>query len=482
MVVEELRKILARGEDIVTEYKVCENKIGKSAYETICSFSNRYGGHLILGASDDGEVVGVDPGCIKQMKTDFVNAIGDPDKMNPTLYLEIEDFEIDGKTILYIYIPISSQVEMCSNRIYDRVDSVDKDITKSTDRVAELFARKSREYTERRVFKYATLDDLRLAELMPRIKTMAQAKNPEHPWIDMNDMDILHSAGLYEDNRYLPEKGFNLACILLLGKDDVIQSSLSGYVTDCLVRRENLNRYDDREMVKTNLIDSFSRIMDFIAKHTPDSFYMEGIQSVSIRGKIAREIVSNSLAHREYDTTIPARIIIEQDRIYADNWNRSLTFGRLDPKNFSPQPKNPLIAQFFENIGYADKLGSGVRNLYHYTPIWSNGVEPELIEDEVFKTIVPLPDFFRIGVEASRSTGQDTGQDAGQDAGQVNRENRLIEFCTVPRTRKEMQDYIGIASRGYFIKSLLIPLLNSGQLKMTVPDKPNSRNQKYIKA
>ena len=157
MTIEELRKILARGEDIVTEYKACANKIGKSVYETICSFSNRYGGHLILGASDDGAVVGVDPGSVKQMKTDFVNAIGDPDKINPTLYLEIEDFEIDGKTILYVYIPISSQVEMCSNRIYDRVGSVDKDITKSTDRVAELFARKSREYTERRVYKYATI-------------------------------------------------------------------------------------------------------------------------------------------------------------------------------------------------------------------------------------------------------------------------------------------------------------------------------------
>jgi ATP-dependent DNA helicase RecG len=120
------------------------------------------------------------------------------------------------------------------------------------------------------------------------------------------------------------------------------------------------------------------------------------VQNVSIRGKIAREIVSNSLAHREYDTTVPARIIIERDRIYADNWNRSLTYGKLDPKNFSPQPKNPIIAQFFENIGYADKLGSGVRNLYHYTPIWANGALPELIDEEIFKTIVPLPESFRI--------------------------------------------------------------------------------------
>ena len=40
-------------------------------------------------------------------------------------------------------------------------------------------------------------------------------------------------------------------------------------------------------------------------------------------------------------------------------------------------------------IGYADKLGSGVRNLYKYSKIYS-GKDPEFIEGDVFKIIVPL--------------------------------------------------------------------------------------------
>jgi len=44
-----------------------------------------------------------------------------------------------------------------------------------------------------------------------------------------------------------------------------------------------------------------------------------------------------------------------------------------------------------------------------------------------------------------------------------------------------MQQHIGIASRDYFHKVFLKPLLDSGQLKMTLPDKPSSRYQKYIK-
>ena len=90
------------------------------------------------------------------------------------------------------------------------------------------------------------------------------------------------------------------------------------------------------------------------------------------------------------------RIVIESDRIYAENWNRSNRHGRIDPKNFTPDPKNPILARFFANIGRADKLGSGVRNLYKYTKIYSGG-EPELIEGDVFKTIIPLSGIGAIG-------------------------------------------------------------------------------------
>jgi len=52
----------------------------------------------------------------------------------------------------------------------------------------------------------------------------------------------------------------------------------------------------------------------------------------------------------------------------------------------------------------------------------------------------------------------------------------------VPRTREEMQSFIGIETREYFRREIVKPLLESGKLKMTIPDKPNSRNQKYVKA
>ena len=63
----------------------------------------------------------------------------------------------------------------------------------------------------------------------------------------------------------------------------------------------------------------------------------------------------------------------------------------------------------------------------------------------------------------------------------VERVKQLLEFCAEPRTRDEMQQFIGIANREYFRKTILKPLLDSKKLKMTIPDKPKSINQKYVK-
>jgi len=62
----------------------------------------------------------------------------------------------------------------------------------------------------------------------------------------------------------------------------------------------------------------------------------------------------------------------------------------INPDDFTPYPKNPVIARFFKEIGRADELGSGIRNLYKYTKIYSGGVDPQLIEADIFKIVIPI--------------------------------------------------------------------------------------------
>jgi len=87
MTTARMKQLLTDGEGLTIEYKKCQSKISASVYETVCSFSNRYGGHLVLGADDDGNVIGIDRAASKQMRKDFANTLNNSLKMSPLLYL-----------------------------------------------------------------------------------------------------------------------------------------------------------------------------------------------------------------------------------------------------------------------------------------------------------------------------------------------------------------------------------------------------------
>lgn len=205
----------------------------------------------------------------------------------------------------------------------------------------------------------------------------------------MDDFELLKSAGLYLKDPNTGKEGITLGGILIFGKEELIHAALPHHKTDAILRKENLDRYDDRDDIRVNLIQSFERLMQFIAKHLNDKFYLEGDQRISLRDKIFREAISNLLIHREFANPFPAKLIIEKDRVYIENSNKSHGNGIIDPENFSPFPKNPTIAKLFKEIGWVEELGSGVRNIYKYSKIYS-GADPVFIEGDVFKTIIPL--------------------------------------------------------------------------------------------
>ena len=389
MKTELMRQLLSKDEKITIEYKECQNGIYDDVYETVCSFSNRYGGYIIMGVKDSGIPIGLNRNMIKDMKKNFVNQLNNPDKMSPTLYLSIEELEYDGMMLLWVYVPPTSTVEKCANRIYDRNEDGDMDITDSPIQLQNMYNRKSNTYVEHKIFPYVSLDDLRL-DLMNKVRNLVKSRKPEHDWLQMSDQDILKSAGLWEKDFSSGVQGYNLAGVLLFGKDEVIRSCCPGYVTDAICRIENLDRYDDRLQVATNLIESYELLMEFVAKHTSDKFFLVDNVNTSIRDLIAREVIGNILVHRDFSSAYPAKLIIEKDWLKTENWCVPRRHGNIMSDEFTPYPKNPLIQQFFANIGRTDTIGSGVRNLYKYTPIYSEGGKPELFEDDVFKISIPL--------------------------------------------------------------------------------------------
>ena len=126
--IHRLKKLIAKGEGIDREFKTCRNHLNRDVYETVCAFLNRHGGTLLLGVQDNGTIQGIDPEAIQQVRKDFVTAINNSQKLTPPTYLSIDEVESDGKKVMNIYVPESSQVHRCNGRIYDRNEDGDFDI------------------------------------------------------------------------------------------------------------------------------------------------------------------------------------------------------------------------------------------------------------------------------------------------------------------------------------------------------------------
>jgi predicted transcriptional regulator len=201
----------------------------------LCFFKSARG-TILLGVQDSREVTGIDPGAIGQMKKDFVTAINNPQKLHPPACLSVDEMTLDGKSILRIYIPQSSQVHRCNGRIYDRNEDGDLDITDNTRQVADLYQRKQATYSENKIYPYAGLDELE-HELLAKCRKIAVLRREDHPWRNMDDMELLKSAQLYQTDPETGKSGVTLAGLLLLGKRSPLLSAVPHHRTDLILRK-----------------------------------------------------------------------------------------------------------------------------------------------------------------------------------------------------------------------------------------------------
>ena len=403
MMPEKLRTILNVGETVAIEFKRCGNGISTDTFKTVCSFLNRFGGDIFLGVEDNGTVCGIPKNAVSYMVKEFVKSVSDPEIIHPTVHLAPEVIEYEGKHIIQVHVPPSSEVHSYKKGIYNRLDNADVKVTDS-EQIAALYMRKHNIFTEKRVYPHVHDEDLRL-DLLPLVRQRAANRIQDHIWKNMNDAELLRSAGLFSKDVETGKHGYNRAAIMLLGRDDVIHSICPAYRTDAILRRTNPNDYDDKITVRTNLIESYDLLVRFAEKHLPDKFYMEEGTQISLRHIIVREMLVNTLIHREFTSSHIAKFIIEKDRMFTENANRAVSGGTITPDNLEPNPKNSIIAAFFRNIWLADELGSGVRKLYRYVPLYS-GKPPEIIDGDVFRLVVPLNDSFAFDVSSDITQGK----------------------------------------------------------------------------
>lgn len=348
--------------------------------------------------------------------------------------------------------------------------------------VSELYHRKILTYSENKIYPYATIRELR-KDLLIKVRKIVGNQRKDHPWLIMDDIELLKSAQLYQTDLESGKSGITLAGILLLGKDETILSAVPAHRTDLILRKMNLDRYDDRDDVRTNLIDSYDRIMAFVAKHLPDPFYLEGDQRISIRDVIFREVASNILIHREYTNPFPAKLIIENDLVRTENSNKPHGHGPIHLENFSPFPKNPVIARFFREINRADELGSGVRNMMKYGKAYG-GKLPELIEEDIFRIVVWTPNdgYIKDRKDDIQSLTRlesrpESRLESRLESGTASRIMLLLQ--EKPMGKTDIAKMLGHKGISGGLNKQIRRLLSLGLIEMTLPDKPTSRLQQY---
>lgn len=462
MTPDQLEKLLTRRESATVERKESARQLPRSLFESVCAFLNQDGGTILLGVADDGTVVGVEADAVERLTVEIANLSNNPQKLNPPFILSPLSLDYQGKHVLVLQVPVSSQIHRCNGIVYDRGHEGDFRVTDPV-RIAAMVNRKQNYYTELTVYPYLHVSDFEPG-LLDKARRLIRAMTPKHPWLPLSDEELLHKAGFWRNDPLTGREGYTLAAGLMFGKEEVIQQLVPHYKIDALVRRENLDRYDDRLNIRGNLIEAYDLLMDFVAKHLSDPFYLDGIQRVSLRDKIFREIVANLLVHREYTDARPATLIIYRDRVETTNAAHPHGHGPIAPERFTPYSKNPTLSKFFMQMGRGEELGSGVLNVSKYLPLYAKGAKAQFVEGNPFISVIPLP--AETGVK-SPGKGEEKSREKSEEKSREKILKMIRQKPTV--TTQEMMDSLGLSRAG--VEKIVKKLKQERRISRVGPDK-----------
>lgn len=135
-----------------------------------------------MGVLDNGTVLGVPEKAAPGMVGNIISTVSNPAVFSPTVYVAPEIIVDEaGHTIIHIHVPPSAEVHSYKRVIYDRVDDADVKVT-ATGQIAAMYIRKQNIFTEKRIYPYVSLEDLRM-DLLPRFRAMAVNNAAgSHPW------------------------------------------------------------------------------------------------------------------------------------------------------------------------------------------------------------------------------------------------------------------------------------------------------------
>ena len=242
---------------------------------------------------------------------------------------------------------------------------------------------------------------------------------------------------------------------------------------------------DDKEY-EGNLIYLLKSGSEFIRNNSKVRFVKEAqyrVDKPDYAERAVTEALVNALIHRDY-IVLGSEIHIDMfdDRVEITSPGGMFGGGSIqeyDIYSMRSMRRNPIIADLFHRMKYMERRGSGLRKIVTETeklPGYSEKYKPEFFSSAIdFRVVLKNVNYDLVG-----GTHQVTHQVTPQDSKTSKVSDQILNFCIEPQSKKDIALFCGFKDLRNFTLKYLNPLLKSGQLEMTIPDKPKSQNQKYV--
>lgn len=381
--------LIERGNDEQTQLLSTVKKLPIDFFDTLCAFLNTNGGEILIAYSYENGITGLTENEFNILEKNIISGINNANKIHPKPRIVIKTIFYHQERILYLKIPNSQSVHTTNSGhyIYERRDASNVLVEKVSDQL-RIQERKRFYYPDNKIIKYIEAEHFNMEVYNKAMKMILQTR-PSHPWLNMDFEQVMKSSGLWRVELETKESGYTVAAILLFGKDEVIRAIFPSFRIDALREKDGFDGYYDRETFSTNLIDTYYQLMEFVHKHLPDFFVINNTTRVGIRDLMYREVFINFLTHQDYSSGLPAKFAITHvDGTFTANSNRSSLNKNIDPNNYQPIPKNPIIGRFLRELGLAEELGFGLKKIAAFVSQFSDE-KPQFHDGPTFLTSIP---------------------------------------------------------------------------------------------
>lgn len=379
MTLDQLLEALRLGENQDVEFKMADGGLPRSLWETVSAFANTDGGTIVLGVAErDGifAVAGVrKPEAL--LKT-FWDAHNNPQKLNHPVCrtADVVAVPFDRHKLVCIHVPRATRhqrpVFINGNPLlatYKRNYEGDYRCTESE--VRQMLRDADDEPLDNQILDGFDLDDLD-ADTLAAYRNRFASRDPDHPFLALNEPDFLESIGALRRDRRSGAEGLTLAGLVMFGRERSLLDALPHYHLDYQEQMspDPEERWTYRLTIDgkwvPNLFNFYYRVFPRLVDGVDVPFKLDRaairLEETHVTEAL-REALVNALVHADHQSSRPITVIKRRDAFIFTNPGRLRIPRERLYQGGVTDPRNPNLQKMFQMLGLGEKAGSGFQKI-----------------------------------------------------------------------------------------------------------------------